>query len=563
LRNTLNNFISNDNELNQILVVIKQELTKLDSTRSKVTNLSISSSDAIAYYTHLNHEILHLSGFFISMSPQETVQDAIAYYNFLEAKERAGIERALVSTGFAQDVFSPKSFQKFISISAKQETYLAQFSLNSSAKTNENYSNIMNDKSVIEVNKMRKIAKEIGPQGPFNVDASYWFEQATQRINLLKKVENTIADNFIIEIKQLLSVRTSIEIRTLVIVLLSIIITLAVAYAIFNNLCKQLDQLSTALDKVKNNHDLSARAEVLGSDELSKLALTLNDTLANFSQAIGQIGDSSIQLSASAQQSATTVEKNTLSLQQQNETGQVATAVEEMSASVQEVARNTATAMNATHQANNKAYESQTVVSNSLNTINQLVADVDSLSDLITGLHGTSSTISGVIVVIKGIAEQTNLLALNAAIEAARAGEQGRGFAVVADEVRTLAQRTQDSTIEIENIINQLQNEANNANTMIEGTQQRAKNTILGTRQIEHSLTDVVNSISGITEMVEQIASAAEEQVSVTQEINRNISEIDGKSQEVSLGAIEVSEAASSQATLANNLQLLAAKFAI
>jgi len=564
LTNNSNEFTSNVLEVNRIFSTIKQELSQLDATRAQVTNLSISSELAISYYTNLNNKVLQLTGFFISLSPKETVRSAIAYYNFLEAKERAGIERAVVSTAFAGNSFTANAFQKFISLDATQQTFLAQFSMNSSNQSQRDFSQKMDNNAVVEVRNMRRLAKRIGAQGPFNIEADFWFSQATQRINLLKEYENVLADDFTIAINKLFSLQSSKVLSTLSIVLMVVVITGAVVWLILTNLFNQLNFLSSTLIRVKDDHDLTARAKVLGSDELGQLASALNETLATFSGAIDQIGHSSIELSASAQQSADTVEKNSLSLlQQQNETGQVATAVEEMSASVQEVARNTSTAMIAAHQANEKAIESQSVVDDSLNAINTLVGDVDEVSQQISGLHSTSSTISGVIDVIKGIAEQTNLLALNAAIEAARAGEQGRGFAVVADEVRTLAQRTQESTVEIEEIINKLQNQANNAHTMISGTQERAKETVQGTHQIELSLTQVVTSISDINAMVEQIAAAAEEQVNVTQEINRNISDIDDKSQEVSLGAQEVSEAANSQAVLANNLQTLAARFAI
>ncbi|WDE13698.1 methyl-accepting chemotaxis protein [Thalassomonas haliotis] len=560
----LKDFRSDNANINEIIAEINNDIEQLEQVRASINNLNITMGEAIAYYTKLNSEILELTGFFISMSPKETVRLAISYYNFLEAKERAGIERAVVSGGFSAGAFTRESFQKFIRLNAMQATYLQQFLLNSPQGVKKDYQQKMQQASVQQVIKYRKQVTDKGPQGPFTVDAQSWFRAATERINLFKQVEDNISASFIEQVKRLSSRANNTLIITVLVLLCSVSLTLFIAGIILKNLLKQLKLLTNTITSVRDHHDLTARVSVISADELGQLAHALNETLVTFSGAVEQISSSSIELSASAEQSATTVEKNALSLQhQQNETAQVATAIEEMSVSVQEVARNTATAMTAARQANEQAFNSQQVVSDSLHTINTLAGEVSEIGGLISGLHTTSGTIAGVIDVIKGVAEQTNLLALNAAIEAARAGEQGRGFAVVADEVRTLAQRTQESTVEIENIIQQLQHEAGNAFTVIEGSQVRAQETVKDTNKIELSLTEIVTSISDINAMVEQIAVAAEEQVNVTDEINQNISDIDNKSQEVTIGAKEVSDVASSQVLLANNLQDLAAKFAI
>ncbi|MDX2368612.1 MAG: methyl-accepting chemotaxis protein [Colwellia sp.] len=558
----LKNFSSDNDHVNEILVTIQSGLSKLDDIRSRSDKFSISLSEAIGYYTTQNHNMLSLTSFFSVLSPTETVGNAIAYYVLLEAKERAGIERAIASGGFADDMFT--QFQKFISLIALQDNYLEQFSAKASPKAVNAYKSTLNNTAVIEVNLMRDVAVSVGQNGPYNIDASVWFKNATARINLLKDIENLVADEFIVDINTLLSEANRIVNIDLVIIILTFIITIFIVYVILVNLIKQLSEISVTMGKVTENNDLTVQADVFSTDELGNIAKGLNKTLSTFSHAITEIKNSSISLAASAQQSSVIVNNNVDSLQQQrDETAQVATAIEEMSATVQEVSRNTNEAMSSTHQVNTKAIESQTVVGNSLEAINNLASEVSEIGILISGLHSTTSTISNVIGVIKGIADQTNLLALNAAIEAARAGEQGRGFAVVADEVRTLAQRTQDSTIEIEGIINQLQNEANNANTMVIGTQKRADESIDGAHQIELSLTSIVTAVSDINLMIEQIATAAEEQVSVTEEINRNVNDIDKKSAEVTSGAQDVSLAANEQVEIANNLERLAAKFLV
>ncbi|GAA6172928.1 methyl-accepting chemotaxis protein [Colwellia sp. KU-HH00111] len=560
----LNTFVTQNREVNDIISTITTQLNKLTSMRNKVDNLSISLGDALGYYTKQNNKMLRLTGFFINISPKESVKSALSYYNFIEAKERAGIERAVASGGFAENKFTTQAYQKFIRLNAEQETYLEQFLLNSSVQLKADFNKIMQHTAVVDVKKMRNLAMQRGQNGPFNIDAGVWFDNATTRINLLKEIETQQSNSFIQEINLLLEQANIDLIYTIIIIVLALTLTCVVALSILSNLLKQLKEISNALSKAKNHQDLSACAQVLSSDELGQVAAALNDTLKTFSQAIDQISHSSIELSASAQQSASTVNNNSKSLQsQRDETAQVATAIEEMSATVQEVSRNASDAMTAAHKVNRKAIESQTVVGNSLGTINDLIDEVNQISSLIAGLHTTSTTISNVVDVIKGVAEQTNLLALNAAIEAARAGEQGRGFAVVADEVRTLAQRTQDSTVEIETIVNQLQKEASNANTVISGSQQRANNSITETQKIESSLAEIVVSISDVSSMIEQIASAAEEQVHVTQEINQNVNDIDAKSHEVTVGAQEVSQVANDQVSLASKLQALAAGFTI
>ena len=564
LNKKLKNFSSSHENVNKILSTIQSGLLKLDSIRASSDDLSIPLTKAISYYTTQHHHMLSLTSFLSVISPTETVGNAISYYAFLEAKERAGIERAVASGSFAKDAFTRAAFQKFINLVALQDSYLEQFTAKASLKNVNAYKNTLTNAAVVEVNRMREIAVSVGQNGPFNVDAGIWFKNATARINLLKEIENAVADEFIADIETLLNKANNNVIADLVIIILTFTLTIFIIYIILANLIKQLKEISITMEKVTENNDLTIQARVFGTDELGNIAKGLNKTLNTFSHAITEIKNNSVSLAASAQQSSIIVNNNVTSLQQQrDETAQIATAIEEMSATVQEVSRNANQAMSSTHQVNAKAIESQTVVGNSLAAINSLASEVSEIGSVISGLHSTTTNISNVIGVIKGIADQTNLLALNAAIEAARAGDQGRGFAVLADEVSTLAQRTQDSTIEIEEIINQLQSEANHANTMAIATQKRADESIDGAHQIELSLTGIVTAVSDINLMIEQIATAAEEQVSVTEEINKNVNDIDKKSAEVTSGAQDVSLASNEQVEIANNLEKLAAKFLV
>jgi hypothetical protein len=200
----LKDFSSDNDTVNNIILTIKSGLLTLDSIRTRSDGRSISLSEAIGYYTTQNHNMLSLTGFFSAISPIETVGNAIAYYNFLEAKERAGIERAVASGSFAKNTFTQASFQKFISLVALQESYLEQFSAKASIKAVNAYKKILNNDAVVEVNRMRVVAVSVGQEGPFNIDAGEWFKNSTARINALKEIENLVTNEFITDINKLL-----------------------------------------------------------------------------------------------------------------------------------------------------------------------------------------------------------------------------------------------------------------------------------------------------------------------------------------------------------------------
>lgn len=200
----LKDFSSDNDTVNNIILTIKSGLLTLDSIRTRSDGLSISLSEAIGYYTTQNHNMLSLTGFFSAISPIETVGNAIAYYNFLEAKERAGIEQAVANGSFAKNTFTQASFQKFISLVALQESYLEQFSAKASIKAVNAYKKILNNDAVVEVNRMRVVAVSVGQEGPFNIDAGEWFKNSTARINALKEIENLVTNEFITDINKLL-----------------------------------------------------------------------------------------------------------------------------------------------------------------------------------------------------------------------------------------------------------------------------------------------------------------------------------------------------------------------
>lgn len=308
--------------------------------------------------------------------------------------------------------------------------------------------------------------------------------------------------------------------------------------------------------------DLTTRLKVRSRDEIGALVDNFNAFIEKLQHIIGQVAGSTAQLAAAAEQMSTISDQSSQRVrQQQRETEQVATAINEMNATVHEVARNAAHAKDAACTASEAAADGGRVVMQTIESINVLAKEVEGVAQAIHTLDGESQNIGSVLDVIRGIAEQTNLLALNAAIEAARAGEQGRGFAVVADEVRTLASRTQQSTREIQAMIERLQSGAQGAVVAMQEGRQRARDSVEQARKANGSLDAITSSIATITDMNTMIASAVEEQSVVAEQINQHVSNISRMADETADGTQHTAIASDSLAKLATGLQMIVGNF--
>jgi methyl-accepting chemotaxis protein len=281
-------------------------------------------------------------------------------------------------------------------------------------------------------------------------------------------------------------------------------------------------------------------------------------------EAISMIGDSATHLSATAEEMHAVTEDASQGLQRQNsEIEMAATAVTEMSAAVDEVAGNAAAASQATGQSSAAAIDGRLRVNETVDAINRMVATVKSTSMNVENLAENTRAISKVLEVIRAIAEQTNLLALNAAIEAARAGEAGRGFAVVADEVRALAHRTQSSTLEIEQMVGRIQAGTDNAVSSMHDTNAQAQQTLQKAQGAGQALNVITDSIEQINERNLLIATAAEEQAQVAREVDRSLVSIRDLSGQTSEGSRQTTIATSELSKLAVNLSQLVGRFKI
>ena len=341
------------------------------------------------------------------------------------------------------------------------------------------------------------------------------------------------------------------------------LMTVLLAWLLTRSIVTPLQKAVSAAESIAAGN-LSRPIEVDGKDEAARLLSALATMQTNLRLTLQQIAGSATQLASAAEELSAVTEEASKGLQQQNnEVDQAATAVNEMTAAVEEVARNAVSTSEASGQSNQAAREGRDRVVETVSAIQTMAQDVQNTSVMIEGLATQGRDIGKVLDVIRAIAEQTNLLALNAAIEAARAGEAGRGFAVVADEVRALAHRTAQSTQEIEKMVAGIQNGTGEAVQSMQQSNQRTQNTLEMARAAGVALEQITQSISLINERNLVIASASEEQAQVSREVDRNLVNIRDLAAQSTEGANQTSAASHELSRLAVDLNAMVARFVI
>nr|WP_159811609.1 methyl-accepting chemotaxis protein [Pseudomonas sp. 18058] len=345
--------------------------------------------------------------------------------------------------------------------------------------------------------------------------------------------------------------------------LLAIAFGLLAAWAITRQIIIPLNQTLKVAERVAAG-DLTHNLVSQRRDELGQLQRSMQSMTQGLRELIGGISDGVTQIASAAEELSAVTEQTSAGVNNQKiETDQVATAMNEMAATVQEVARNAEEASEAAVAADQQAREGDKVVGEAIAQIERLAVEVGHSTEAMGELKRESDKIGSVLDVIKSVAQQTNLLALNAAIEAARAGEAGRGFAVVADEVRSLAQRTQKSTEEIEELIVGLQNGTQQVATIMDNSRTLTDSSVELTRRAGGSLESITRTVSAIQAMNQQIAAAAEQQSAVAEEINRSVLNVRDVSDQTSAASEETAASSVELARLGTHLQMLVGRFKV
>ncbi len=541
------------------------KLAGLAGTRQQADRFSIAAGESSAYFSATIAKLLGVVNTSTKYNSDATIgKKLLTYLVFLNAKENAGQERALSMPVFVANKVETAQLFAILAKIHKQEAYLNLFLDSATEQEQAALRTVLGGEAAREVQRMRGIMAERSAQGGFDVDSTVWFKRSTDRINGLYEVEQLVARNINSDAETLLANNRTLLLEELALALLAVAIAVAVSAWVARGLNRSLKAVVDAAEHAVAYDDFTRAVPEEGTHETARVGQAINRLMEKFRAIISEATHSSQGIAdASGALSISSNQVNQSSLAQSDAASTVAAAVEEVSVSIGETAANARSAGEIVEQARAGAEMALTVMSETVKNVNGIAALIRASDANVGQLDERSKQIGGIIQVIREVADQTNLLALNAAIEAARAGEQGRGFAVVADEVRKLAERTSKATAEIATLIGDVQNHIGETVTGMHRANTQVAQSLDLVGKTEVALRRIGDDSREAASNVQSIIDAIREQDTAVQQVAANIENIAQMAEENSAAAASNSATVTQLNNLSGALRESVARFKV
>jgi len=549
---------SKSNRLDKLIAVLEGRTAIRSEVNGTRGDASIAEA-AFSYYSEANVQTLSLIDDIALMIELPTLR--VEFFNLTEIvwlKEWGGQSRGSLNAVFARGSASLVEFSAIQHYILSFEEVLAHSQRRNDAFAHEalgkfGRSTLFKEVQEYEQNFLKQYRNLDSIEGP---TPEQWFSEASNRVAKIKSIEKTLIAH-LIEHSEALAFKDSRAIGLVSVMLLSIaVVSLLTLIIVANNITSRIAVLKDVLYASTENHDLTVKGDESGSDEISVITHYVNNYLYGLGELIKDLVGMVVKLNEqTALLSGKAEDNQRLLSDQQTQTQVAASAMTQMSASISEVAFIGSKAANLSKDARASSQQGRELVEDTSKSVSDLSQSISVAESIINELSENSQNIGGILDTIRGIAEQTNLLALNAAIEAARAGEQGRGFAVVADEVRNLAQRTQESTAEIQQLIEALQASAGQATDNMNSSQAVVEKCLNSTATTAKKIEETASIINEVDSLIEQVSTATEEQSSVSNEVASNIEHISDCAVKSNESANQVRKGSESLAEMSKRLQ--------